>query len=146
MFNSILVVCVGNICRSPTGEYLLRQMLKTRGANASVHSAGLGALVGHGADPMALEVMAEHGVDGAEHRAQQLTAELVKQHELILVMEPWQQQEIEKHYPYARGRVHLLGKWGVGEIADPYKKPKEAFVEAYARIERSCTEWCEKVW
>jgi protein-tyrosine phosphatase len=90
--------------------------------------------------------MAEHGVDIQAHRAQQLTAELVKQHELILVMEQWQQKEIEHLYPYARGRVHLLGKWGVGDIADPYKKPREAFVDAYAKIERSCNEWCKKVW
>ncbi len=146
MFSSVLVVCVGNICRSPTGEYLFKVKLQERGAGVSVASAGLGALVGHGADPLALEVMDEHGVDARGHKARQLDAALVKQHELILVMELWQQKEIEKLYPFARGRVHLLGKWGVGEIADPYKKPKEAFVDAYEKIECSCNEWCEKVW
>ena len=42
MFNSILVVCVGNICRSPTGERLLQQLLPEK----EITSAGVGALVG----------------------------------------------------------------------------------------------------
>jgi protein-tyrosine phosphatase len=144
MFAKILVVCVGNICRSPMGEYLLRS--GTAGAGVTVASAGLGALVGHGADPLALEVMAEHGIDIGAHRAQQLTSQLVKEHELILVMELWQQREIERLYPFARGRVHLLGKWGGVEIADPYRQPKTVFVEAFEKIERACDEWCRKLW
>lgn len=126
------------------GEYLLRS--GTAGAGVTVASAGLGALVGHGADPLALEVMAEHGIDIGAHRAQQLTSQLVKEHELILVMELWQQREIERLYPFARGRVHLLGKWGGVEIADPYRQPKTVFVEAFEKIERACDEWCRKLW
>jgi protein-tyrosine phosphatase len=144
MFNSILVVCVGNICRSPMGEYLLKRC--AAGTPVTVASAGLGALVGKGADPLAVEVMREHGVDIAEHRARQLTGELVKAFELILVMEQWQQREIERLYPYARGRVHLLGKWREAEIADPYKKPREYFVEAFESIDKACEEWCKRLW
>ncbi|STL53119.1 protein-tyrosine-phosphatase [Escherichia coli] len=47
MFNNILVVCVGNICRSPTAERLLQRYHP----ELKVESAGLGALVGKGADP-----------------------------------------------------------------------------------------------
>lgn len=126
------------------GEYLLRRGAAEAGV--TVASAGLGALVGHGADPLAVEVMAEHGIDIGAHRAQQLTSQLVKEHELILVMELWQQREIERLYPFARGRVHLLGKWGGVEIADPYKQPKTVFVEAFEKIDRACDEWCRKLW
>lgn len=146
MFNNILIVCVGNICRSPMGEYLLKQRAAEADVSVRVASAGLGALVGHGADPLAVEVMGEHGMDIGAHRAQQLSSALVKEYELILVMEQWQQQEIERLYPYARGRVHLLGKWGGEEIADPYKKPKAVFVEAYEKIEKACQEWTNKLW
>jgi protein-tyrosine phosphatase len=144
MFNRILVVCVGNICRSPMGEHLLKRCAAD--TPVTVASAGLGALVGHGADPLAVEVMREHGVDIDAHCARQLTAGLVKDFELILVMEQWQQKEIERIYPYARGRVHLLGKWGDVEIADPYKRPKEHFVEAFEKIDKACEEWCNKLW
>lgn len=146
MFNSILVVCVGNICRSPMGEYLLKQCADGADAAVTVASAGLGALVGQGADPLAVEVMREHGVDIEGHCARQLTGELVKAFELILVMEQWQQREIERLYPYARGRVHLLGKWREAEIADPYKKPREYFVEAFEKIDKACEEWCKRLW
>jgi protein-tyrosine phosphatase len=125
------------------GEFLLKQRAE---ASVTVASAGLGALVGHGADPLAIEVMNEHGIDMNSHRARQLTADIVKQNELILVMEKWQQEEVERLYPFAKGRVHLLGKWGGVEIADPYKKPKENFIEAYNRIERACEEWGKKLW
>ncbi|NOQ68491.1 MAG: low molecular weight phosphotyrosine protein phosphatase [Gammaproteobacteria bacterium] len=145
MFNNILIVCVGNICRSPMAEYLLQQKIKKQGLDTCVSSAGLGALVGQGADEYAIEVMTEHGVAGVAHRARQLNNEMVKQNELILVMEHWQQKEIESLYPYARGRVHLLGKWGETEISDPYRKPKEAFVHAYEKINNACDEWCDKL-
>ncbi len=126
-------------------EYLLQQKIKKQGLDTCVSSAGLGALVGQGADEYAIEVMTEHGVAGVAHRARQLNNEMVKQNELILVMEHWQQKEIESLYPYARGRVHLLGKWGETEISDPYRKPKEAFVHAYEKINNACDEWCEKL-
>lgn len=145
MFDSILVVCVGNICRSPMGEYLLKHHTAEAGASIAVSSAGLGALVGKGADPYAVEVMAEHGLDITPHRARQLDSELVRGHELVLVMEHWQQREVERLYPYSRGRVHLLGKWSDTEIADPYRKPKESFIEAYEKIEKACQEWTLKL-
>jgi len=145
MFDNILIVCVGNICRSPMAEYLLQQMIKKQGMDTRVSSAGLAALVGHGADEYAIAVMTEHGIDGAAHRARQLDNEMVKQNELILVMEHWQKKEIESLFPYARGRVHLLGKWADAEISDPYKKPKEAFVHAFEKINKACDEWCSKL-
>ena len=110
-----------------------------------VCSAGLGALVDQGADEYAIEVMTEHGIDGSAHRARQLDDEIVKRNELILVMEHWQKKEIESLYPYARGRVHLLGKWTDTEISDPYKKPKDAFVHAFEKINKSCDQWCNKL-
>jgi len=145
MFSNILIVCVGNICRSPMGELLLRQRFEQSGVNTSVSSAGLGALVGHGADEKVIEVMTENGFDISAHCARQLSDELVKQNELILVMERWQQKEIESLYPYARGRVHLLGKWSDIEIEDPYQKSKEAFVVAFEKIDQLCQQWCEKL-
>lgn len=145
MFNKILIVCVGNICRSPMAEYLLQQMIKKHGVDACVSSAGLSALVGHVADEHAIAVMKEHGIDGAAHKARQLDNEIVKGNELILVMEKWQQKEIENIFHFSRGRVHLLGKWDDVEISDPYQKPRQAFVETFEKINKACEEWCKKI-
>ena len=83
MFDSILVVCIGNICRSPTGERLLRQSLPGK----KIDSAGLGALVGEGANEMAADVAAEHGLSLEGHCAQAFSSSLAMQYDLILVMD-----------------------------------------------------------
>lgn len=60
MFNSILVVCTGNICRSPIGERYLRRALP----NKKIDSAGISALVGHSADDSAIRIAEKHGISG----------------------------------------------------------------------------------
>lgn len=143
MFNHIVVICVGNICRSPMAEALLAAKLRERGT--VVRSAGIGALVGHPAEPLAAELLAERGLDLSHHRARQLNDRIVREADLILVMEMWQQKELEKIYPHSRGRVHRLGRWGDFEVPDPYKKPRPAFEAALALIEQGVAEWEAKL-
>ena len=69
MFDSILVVCVGNVCRSPTGERLLKEKLPQK----KIASAGISALVGKPADAQAAEVARKHDLSLDNHQAQQLT-------------------------------------------------------------------------
>lgn len=113
-------------------EALVRQMLPA----ARVSSAGLGALVGRPAEPFAQELLRERGIDIAAHRARQLTAELVRDSELILVMESWQVREVERVSGAARGRTFRLGHWGDFEIPDPFEQPREAFERSLREIER----------
>src|SRR4029079_18865235 len=96
VFKRILFVCIGNICRSPTAEYLMRARLP---ADIEVASAGLGALVGHPMDATAARVLLEHGVDGSAHRGQQVTAELLRKSDLILAMEKFQVASIVRTAP-----------------------------------------------
>lgn len=83
MFESILVVCTGNICRSPIAERLLRQLLPDK----KIDSAGVGAMVDKCADPSALRVAEKHGLSLADHKGVQFTGSLGRQYQLILVME-----------------------------------------------------------
>src|SRR4051795_10625813 len=69
VFDRVLMVCTGNICRSPMAQVLLEQALRKRGFDVRVESAGLGALVGRGADPMAMQLMEKRGLDLKTHRA-----------------------------------------------------------------------------
>jgi protein-tyrosine phosphatase len=138
--NTILVVCVGNICRSPVAEGLLKAQLPEK----TIWSAGLGALVGHAADPLAQEIAAAHGVDISGHRAQQITSWLCTQADLILVMETAHKRELESLYPFARGKVRCLGDTGndaLFEVADPYRQGRSAFETAHAAIERGVAHW-----
>jgi protein-tyrosine phosphatase len=146
MFNRILIICIGNICRSPMGEALLADNLEKRGIDAVVHSAGLGALVDHPADPMSQELMQERGIDLSQHRARQLTPAMVMDYDLILTMEEEHVKAIEAMVPGARGRAHSIGKWGEFDIPDPYKQSRKAFEHALQLIERGLNDWQQKIW
>ena len=141
----IITVCVGNICRSPLAEGLLKHYLQDRSNDFDISSAGVGALVGSPAADYSLELAEEHGLDISEHRARQLTPEMVLDSDLILVMESSHRQEIVKHTPQARGKVMLVGQWEKLEIPDPYRKPKQAFVDAYTLIDRGIQSWIKKL-
>ncbi|MFT3917324.1 MAG: low molecular weight protein-tyrosine-phosphatase [Anaeromyxobacteraceae bacterium] len=135
-FDRVLVVCVGNICRSPMAAVLLEARLRERGASARVESAGLAALVGEPAAPLALELVGERGLDLSAHRARQLGPALVRGADLVLVMEHGHQRAVEAFHPPARGRVIPLGRWGGFDVPDPHRRGRAAFEEALALIER----------
>ena len=120
MYERILVVCTGNICRSPIGEFLLRDTLVKAGRKPEVRSAGVGALVDHPADENAIAIMAERGVDLGSHRAQQATVALCRWAELVLVMESHHREALGDIDPAVRGKTFLLGHWQKKEIPDPY--------------------------
>ncbi|WP_310564790.1 low molecular weight protein-tyrosine-phosphatase [Hydrogenophaga sp.] len=138
MIQQVLVICTGNICRSPLAAALLaREMPHLR-----VLSAGLDALVGQPADPLAIQVGAAHGLDLSGHRARNTGAVNCHQSQLLLVMTRGQKTETEQRYPLTRGKVYLLRHQSRAEVADPYRKPLHVFEAAYADIERGVQAWC----
>ena len=139
------MVCIGNICRSPMAEALAHARLDHY-PGARVASAGLGALVGRPADPMAQELMAARGLDISAHRARQLTAAMMTQFDLILVMEAEHVSHAEALNPAMRGRIHRIGKFGDFDVPDPYRRGRLAFVEALELIERALDEFSHAFW
>lgn len=140
MFKRILVVCVGNICRSPTAEYLFRHHLSSAGI--SIESAGLGALIGKPMDATAMQLLSEHGVDAGAHEARQLTLAMLREADLVLAMERDHVASMMRMAPEASGKVMLLDRWvRGGDVADPYRKSREAFEQVYEMIERAVSAW-----
>ena len=140
-FDNILVVCVGNICRSPMAEALLKQ----RYPHKNIDSAGVGALVGHSADPAALEIMAGQEIDITNHVAKQIDESLAKKADLIFTMSDSQTKWIEERWPFCRGKTFKLGHWQDKDIADPYKHEMSAFQTAYQDIVVSLEQWADKI-
>lgn len=141
MFNRILVVCIGNICRSPMAEQLLKVALPKK----TISSAGLGALINAPADDHAQALMTELGHDISAHRGRQLNAELIRNADLIFVMTHKQEALLTQQFPQARGRVYRLGHWDKQDIADPYQKPREAFEQALQHIQTGIASWLPKL-
>jgi len=147
LFQNILVVCIGNICRSPMAEALFWKHLSDNGtvSEYTVESAGLGALVGCPADKIAQHLMLQRGIDISAHRARQLNSEIIHRAGLVLVMDTEQKRELEADYPSVRGRVYRLGEWGNFDVPDPYRQSDKAFEHALELILRGVYEWKPKL-
>lgn len=142
IFNNILIVCVGNICRSPTAERILQNKLPDK----HITSAGLDALVDHGIDAKAAKVLCGSGYDSDNHKARKLNSEMIVNSDLVLVMETGHKNALMSRYPSASGKVMLLGKWSNDlEIIDPYQKSIEAYSHVFKQIETCCIDWHQRL-
>lgn len=142
MVSSILVVCVGNICRSPLGERVLASLLP----DCVVTSAGIGAVVGAEADETATEVARAHGISLDGHVARQFTAEIGSRADLILVMEAGHKREIVRIAPQISGRVMLFDHWiGAKGIPDPYRRSREYHEIVHSNVIHAAQSWADKL-
>ena len=136
-YQNLIVLCTGNICRSPMAEVLLDAALD----NVSVASAGVGALVGHSADAIAMRLMAARGYDLTRHRARAFDGAMGLQNDLILTMSQAQRHHVERRWPLLQGRVFTLGYHDDSDIDDPYRRGESAFRRALEDIEKGVDAW-----
>jgi protein-tyrosine-phosphatase len=134
----VLVVCHGNICRSPFAAALLARDLAGRGVR--VESAGF---VGpdRSCPREAVTAAARRGVDLSAHRSALLMADSVRSADLIVVMDPAQGQAICDRFGRLCRDVLVLGELdpvtqATRVILDPVEQGPEVFAESYERIER----------
>lgn len=126
---NVLIVCTGNLCRSPMAEMFLRRLASSEGRqDIEVRSAGTHALEGNPSPPEAVKVAASAGIDLSEHRAQPLSRELVDWADQILVMEPEHAEFIEMNFPEGIEKVDELARYrpnsSPGDVMrDPYGLP-----------------------
>jgi len=141
MPHSILVVCKGNICRSPLAEAYLKYLVEKHGLPTAVQSAGLETSFGKPAHHLAQAVGADVGLVMGKHATQPLHKDQVEQADMILVMEWRQLRRVIKLYPKARSKVFLLRQFydeSVKEVADPYSGTLEDFQTCFSMIKRAC--------
>ena len=142
MHHSILVVCTGNICRSPIAERLLKNYLP----DIKVISAGIKALENKDADTSAIAIAEKNGVSLSGHKGKQCSSRLIRDYDLILVMEKSHIDYITENHPESRGKVMLLGHWMNGrDIPDPYMKSPEVFEFVFKLIDQACQCWVKKL-
>jgi len=142
----VLFVCMGNICRSPTAEGVLRHKLKAAGLDGlvEVDSAGTHAdwHKGHPPDPRSVAHARKRGYDLTALRARMLTLADFERHDLILVMDDdnWSVVQ-ERCLPEHRAKLGRLGDHGrdkAAEIPDPYYGPPGGFDRVLDLVETAC--------
>lgn len=139
MIKSILFVCTGNSCRSVMAEGLLRKYLKERNReDIKIRSAGISVIEGMMPTSSAIEVTKKEFVDVSKHRACRVSADMIKEADLILAMEPIHLQTVIGIFPDAKDKTHLLLEYADAQAAkkntnpyvfDPIGKPKEVYEE-----------------
>ena len=136
----IALVCLGNICRSPTAHVVLEQRLSDTGLadRVEVASSGTGGWhVGHPMDERAAATLSAAGYDPSRHRARQYDATWPEAYDLVLVMDTANLADVG-------GRTERVGLFrdfdpvdAGGEVPDPYYGGADGFEEVLAMVERT---------
>lgn len=141
----ILMICAGNLCRSPFAEMYMRLKLEQAGVNAECFSRGLLSMPGRKVPEMALKVAEEFGVDLSDHVSQTLLAPDMDRAALVMVMEQGQRQHLSKMRPAHIGKVMMLSQLSGGQkISDPMGRSEETFRRVYAEITEHIDAWMSR--
>jgi protein-tyrosine phosphatase len=139
---SVLFVCLGNICRSPTAEAVFRQLVESAGLSklVDIDSAGTGDWhLGAAADARAVAAAKRRGYDLAELRARQVVPTECREHDFVIVMDSRNLAEVVRLCPEAR--VHRLLDFApdqkVRDVPDPYYGEESGFDEVLDLIEEA---------
>jgi protein-tyrosine phosphatase len=135
----ILVVCTGNICRSPMVAGVLQQHVDAAGLAEKVliSSAGTYGLDGHAASAPGVELLAGRGIDIRGHAARPITEAAVQNASIILVMEEAHRRAILAHDAAQAHKIVLFSELTgrTGDMADPYLRGKRAYAKTLATID-----------
>lgn len=142
----VLMVCTGNICRSPTAEVVLRHKLQQAGLHGQVQvdSAGIqGSHAGEPPDARAIRHAAQRGYDLSPLRARAMRAEDFVRFQWLLGMDDTHLRWLRRRAPEGSGaRIELLLehalRTGPAEVPDPYYGPPEGFDQVLDLVEDAC--------
>lgn len=158
--SSVLLVCLGNICRSPTAEEIFRQQAAIAGLTMKVDSAGTGDWhIGHAPDVRAQRHAKSHGYNISKLVARQVSADDFHKFDLILAMDAQNLADLqlikdsvadlaaESTTAPKLAKLALFSEedptYGGDDVPDPYQGDGDAFEEVIERIESSSQAWIE---
>jgi protein-tyrosine phosphatase len=117
--NKIAFICLGNICRSPFAAHLAQEQIAT----AEIVSAGFHHKVGRPSPDKIVRIGSDFGIDLTQHRSQLVNTQLLKDADLILVMDSANMRQMQQAFPEQLARTTMLGLFAPTpkpSISDPY--------------------------
>lgn len=150
---AVLLVCTGNICRSPTGEGVLRELARKRGLEHALRIASAGTHgyhVGEPPDPRAIEHAGKRGYDLSRQRAVQVTKKDFESFDHILAMDRDHLVLLRAMQP--KGSRAVLGlfldassQWRGEDVPDPYYGGAEDFEQVLDMVEEASALWLDRI-
>jgi protein-tyrosine-phosphatase len=117
----LVIVCTGNICRSPMAAVIAEHEARASGIDVRVVSAGTSAMPGNRAHELACDAVEALGLSLELHRAQALTREMVVEAALVLAVTRRHRDDIRHHFP---GHIDKIVSFddatGLGDLDDPF--------------------------
>lgn len=152
--SSVLVVCLGNICRSPTAEEILRQQAAIAGLDIKVDSAGTSDWnIGNAPDVRSQRHAKAHGYNISKMVARQVSADDFKKFDLILAMDAQNLADLQAIKDSITdstadlARLALFSEedptYGGDDVPDPYTGDEDDFEAVIKRVESSAQAWIE---
>ena len=146
---SVLFVCTANICRSPIASALMRSLVEQRqpGSDWRIESAGTWAQEGYPAAGKAQAILKEGSIDISDHRSRSVSGALLRDFDLILVMEQGHKEALQVEFPDTRNRVCLLSEMvgSVYDIRDPIGGSTEDFLETIRELNHLLAQGFDKI-
>jgi protein-tyrosine phosphatase len=150
---SVLIVCTGNICRSPTAEGVLRHLAQRRGLADRIRVASAGTHdyhVGEEPDPRTVKHAWKRGYDLSTQRAAQVRPEDFHTHDYILAMDRGHLRMLRSMAPRdSKAKLGLFleasGKWKDQDVPDPYYGGAAGFEQVLDMIEEAAERWLERI-
>lgn len=146
----VLMVCLGNICRSPLAEGILSHKVQQRNLDWQIDSAGTGSWhVGERPDPRSIAVAAKYNIDLTSQRSRQFLAADLNDYDLIFAMDSSNFRNILKlaNSPSQEGKVAMimnLVQPGYNQnVPDPYYN-SNGFEQVYQMLDEACEKVLEK--
>lgn len=147
----VLMVCLGNICRSPLAEGILKQKFFLEKIDGQVDSAGTAAYhVGERPDPRSMEIASRHGIDISGQRARKFVPADFDRFDKIFAMDRSNYKDIlsQARKPSDKDKVDLILNVAFpGEdlqVPDPYYGGEQGFQNVYKMLDQACGKIAEK--
>ncbi|MFV0237660.1 MAG: low molecular weight protein-tyrosine-phosphatase [Flavobacteriales bacterium] len=147
----ILMVCLGNICRSPLAEGIMKAKVKHYQLDFEVDSAGTATYhIGELPDKRSIAVAQKHNIDLKEQRARQFTSEDFKKFDIIFAMDKSNYQNIIKlaSDSYEKNKVYLILNERYSEqdldVPDPYYGNDQGFENVFSMLDEACEAFIKK--
>jgi len=142
----VLAVCLGNICRSPMAEGVLRHHIQTSGLRIKVDSAGTNGLHnGEAPDRRAQQEMRRHGIDISKQFSRQLSRKDFEDFDVILVMD---ESNLRDAQELAGGREEWTDKIHLfledDNVPDPYYGSADGFAYVYQLVDEAAEDWVRR--